>query len=99
MLRTTVTRAMIAAAALAAAMWFHVPPSRAFGDAPWCAVIDIGNGEAYWDCQYNSVAECAPNVAAGNRGYCNPNPEWRGPYAPAPVPHPKYRRRHLPRYR
>jgi len=28
----------------------------------------------YWDCQYRSIEECRPNVLAGNRGWCNPNP-------------------------
>jgi hypothetical protein len=39
-------------------------------EAPWCAVIS----EGYWDCQYRSIEECRPNVLAGNRGWCNPNP-------------------------
>src|SRR6516162_11394638 len=38
--------------------------------AKWCAVIS----EGYWDCQYRSIEECRPNVLAGNRGWCNPNP-------------------------
>ena len=39
-------------------------------EAPWCAVIS----EGYWDCRYHSIEECRPNVLAGNRGWCNPNP-------------------------
>ena len=45
-----------------------------FGDAPWCAVINMGDGDVHWDCEYNSVEQCVPNVLAGNRGFCNVNP-------------------------
>ena len=30
-----------------------------------------------WDCLYESAAECAPNVVAGNRGFCQHNPYYR----------------------
>lgn len=50
-----------------------------YGDAPWCAVINIGPGEVYWDCQYRTFEACAPNVVAGNRGFCNVNPTYRAP--------------------
>jgi hypothetical protein len=62
-------------------MSFDVPLSYAFGDAPWCAVLSIGSGEVYWDCEYRTVEECAPNVVAGNRGFCNLNPYGPGPNA------------------
>ena len=48
---------------------FGPQPVKAY-EAPWCAVISDG----YWDCQYRSIEECGPNVLAGNRGWCNPNP-------------------------
>jgi hypothetical protein len=70
---------MVAAGALASAMSFHVRISYAFGDAPWCAVLSIGAGEVWWDCEYRTVGECAPNVVAGNRGFCNLNPYGPGP--------------------
>jgi Protein of unknown function (DUF3551) len=78
-----VTKFMIAAAALAAGSVFCGVDSKAAGDAPWCAVISIGQGEVYWDCQYRTVEECVPNVIAGNRGFCNLNPYGPGPSAPA----------------
>jgi len=34
----------------------------------------MGDGDAQWDCEYRSIEECRPNVLAGNRGWCNPNP-------------------------
>jgi hypothetical protein len=42
---------VIGIAALAAATSFGTSPSHAFGDAPWCAVINTGQGDVYWDCQ------------------------------------------------
>jgi hypothetical protein len=42
--------------------------------APWCAVINLGPSDAYWDCQYASIEQCRPTILAGNRGFCNPNP-------------------------
>lgn len=66
--------AAIAFAAVAA----QAPRAHAY-EAPWCAVVETGSGGVHWDCQYRSVEECAPNVVAGNRGTCNPNPYYQGP--------------------
>ena len=88
----TIIRLMLAVTAFAAAICFDIPASRASGDAPWCAVIDIGTGVVVWDCHYYSVEECVPNVLAGNRGFCNHNPAW---YAPKTVAHPMHRKRHV----
>jgi len=90
---TTIMRLMIAIAAATAAMCFDVPPSRAFGDAPWCAVLELGTGEVYWDCQYRSIEECVPNVVAGNRGFCNVNP-WPVSYPPKTAAR-QHRKRHV----
>ena len=79
-------------AALAAATSFGTSPSQAFGDAPWCAVINIGAGTVYWDCQYRTVEECVPNVLAGNRGFCNLNP-WPGPSQVVPYKY-QYQKRY-----
>jgi uncharacterized protein DUF3551 len=62
-----------AVATVAAALVFGLQPAAAY-EAPWCAVISMGTGSVYWDCQYRSIEECRPNVLAGNRGWCNPNP-------------------------
>jgi hypothetical protein len=89
------TRLLIAAAALAVAMCLDVPASHAFGDAPWCAVMEVGTGEMYWDCEYRTVEQCEPNVVAGNRGFCNLNP-WPGPQASAAAL-PRHRKPHVRR--
>ena len=58
--------AVVALVSLAFGLW----PAAAY-EAPWCAVSKDGD---HWDCQYSSLEDCRPNVLAGNRGWCNPNP-------------------------
>ncbi len=93
----TSLRLMMAAAAVVAAMCCDIPASWAYGDAPWCAVIEVGDGGVVWDCQYRTVEECAPNVVAGNRGFCNVNPYWRGAPAPQAAVRYSHRKRHVSR--
>jgi hypothetical protein len=59
---------MIFATALVSVV-FGLQPAAAqyYASAPWCAVIELGPGSVYWDCQYRSIEECRPNVLAGNR--------------------------------
>ncbi len=85
-----------AIAGAAALLFLKIPSSQALvGDAPWCAVVEIGNGEVEWDCQYQTIEQCVPNVLAGNRGFCNNNPYYV-PRAAAPPAHGKhYVRRHV----
>jgi len=56
-----------------------LPAVAYFGTAPWCAVMSAGD-DGKWDCRYSTLEECVPNVLAGNRGTCNPNP-WFEPSA------------------
>jgi hypothetical protein len=95
------TRIALAIAPLATILCFALSPThaQAYGNAPWCAVRELGSGEVEWDCEYYSAAECAPTVIAGNRGFCNLNPYLA--YAPGPAPQPlppRPRRRHHPHY-
>ena len=62
-----------------------------FGNAPWCAVQNLGAGDVVWDCEFRSAEECAPNVIAGNRGFCNINPGFVPPVWATPARH---RKRH-----
>ena len=64
---------------VAAAMCLQVSSSQAqyYGDAPWCAVLQIGTGSVTWHCYYRTVEECVPNVLAGNRGFCQRNPYYQ----------------------
>jgi hypothetical protein len=74
--------AFASALGLAAASSFGVPASRAstYGNAPWCAVVDQGAGNIMWECLYQTIAECRPNVLAGNRGFCQHNPYYQPGY-------------------
>ena len=67
-------RLALAITVLAALFCLDVPPVRAHGLAPWCAVVSAGPAMVEWDCNYYSIEECRPNVLAGNRGSCIPNP-------------------------
>jgi hypothetical protein len=69
---------LVAIAALAAATSFGTSPSRASGNAPWCALISLGQGSTYLDCQYFSFEDCyrRANILAGNRGFCNVSPYY-----------------------
>ena len=82
--------ALAAALSSAAAISFGVSVGRAstYGSAPWCAVVDQGAGNVMWECEYQSVAECQPNVLAGNRGFCQRNPYYQ---AAAPQDYRGYR--------
>jgi hypothetical protein len=68
-------RLTLAIALLAAAFCLD-GPAWAHGRGPWCAVVSAGPAELEWDCEYGSIEECRPNVIAGNRGFCIPNPRW-----------------------
>jgi hypothetical protein len=91
----TLAKLMFGIAVLAAATGFGSSPTRAYGDAPWCAVIGLGKGDVYWDCQYPTFEACyhLGNILAGNRGFCNLNPR-PGPSQVIPY---KHRKRH-PQY-
>jgi hypothetical protein len=82
----TVIKLAIIAAGFALGSIFGPPAARASGDAPWCAVMQLGEGAQAWDCQYDTAQECAPAVIAGNRGSCTPNPYYSPPRAISSVP-------------
>jgi len=71
-------------AAILALLALAPTPARAqyYSSAPWCAVISLGAGDVHWECIYRSIDECRPNVLAGNRGFCNPNPYYVGAAEP-----------------
>jgi hypothetical protein len=92
-LKSQVSKLLFMAAVLAVAMSADPAPSRASGgNAPWCAVIDYGDGGVSWECVYRTFEECYPNVIAGNKGSCNVNPYGGGPAAPAAAASRKHRK-------
>jgi len=99
--KADVTKAMgrltTAIAAVAAALCLQVSTSQAqyYGDAPWCAVLEVGTGAVSWHCYYRTVEECVPNVLAGDRGSCNLNPYFTASRGPATTAHPaRHKRQH-----
>jgi hypothetical protein len=92
---TAIGRLAAAIAIVAATMCLQVPSSQAqnYGDAPWCAVLQIGTGSVTWHCYYRTVEECVPNVLAGNRGSCNLNPYFTAARGPATTARPAHRKR------
>jgi hypothetical protein len=83
-MRAATTFAIIGAG-LAVGSMFGARAGFASGDAPWCAVTQLGEGAGAWNCEYDTVEECLPAVVAGNRGQCSPNPYARA-LAPASAP-------------
>jgi hypothetical protein len=83
----TLAKLTVGVAALVTATWLGTASSRAYGNAPWCAVIPL-SGDVYWDCQYRTIEECRPNVIAGNRGFCALN-SLAGPAQVVPYRHQK----------
>jgi hypothetical protein len=77
------TRILLIAGAAIAAMTFYPASFIAAqaAEAPWCAVISLGPGAVYEDCQYRTFEACRPVVLSGNRGFCNQNPRYIGPVA------------------
>ncbi|MGA7036171.1 MAG: hypothetical protein WB052_25515, partial [Pseudolabrys sp.] len=67
--RLMMTRMIFAAIAPLAGVFFGLQPAQAY-QAPWCAVVNKGTGNMYWDCQYSSFDDCyrRGNILAGNRG-------------------------------
>jgi Protein of unknown function (DUF3551) len=70
---------------------YYVAPSQ---QAPWCAVMNMGTGSMYWDCSYATIEACTPNVIAGNRGFCNPNPYFAYAAPPERIRHRRRQVRH-----
>lgn len=90
-------RILWAMAGAAAMLLLEISSSQALvGEAPWCAVLEVGTGEMYWDCEYQTAAQCAPNVVAGNRGFCNVNPYYKPGVAAAPAATRHYSRHKRP---
>jgi Protein of unknown function (DUF3551) len=90
----TFTRFSLAASGLGAALLIGASPGHAgtIGNAPWCAVQNLGAGDIVWDCEFQTAEQCQPAAIAGNRGFCNLNPAWPQ-YQPAPSAV-RYRKRH-----
>ena len=70
--------------AVAAAVLLDVRASQAYYQGPWCAGTNRGGGTFVYNCSMRTLEQCIPEVSAGNRGFCSPNPYYRGPEGPPP---------------
>ena len=48
---------------------------------PWCAFTSKSD---FYNCSLPTYEMCVQEVIAGNRGFCSPNPYYRGPEAAPP---------------
>ena len=69
---------MLILVAIAAAILFDARPSGAY-QGPWCAGTNRGSGSFVYNCSMRTFEQCVSEVIAGNRGFCGPNPYYRGP--------------------
>jgi hypothetical protein len=73
----SIMRASLVVSVAAAAALFAPGPSQA-RQGPWCAGYSIGFSTWREDCSIPTLEMCRLETIAGNRGYCWPNPYWRG---------------------
>ena len=82
-------RLMLIVVTVAVAMLLDLRVSQAT-QMPWCAGTNKGRSFSY-NCSLPTYEMCVQEVIAGNRGFCNPNPRWEGPYTPAKKPKMRHR--------
>ena len=70
-------RLMLIVVTVAVAMFVDVRVSQAT-QMPWCAGTNTGRSFSY-NCTLPTYEMCVQEVIAGNRGFCSPNPYYRGP--------------------
>ena len=58
---------------------------------PWCAGTSTGHAFHY-NCSLPTYEMCVQEVIAGNRGFCSPNPYYRGPDVPLRAKRKRYYR-------
>ena len=85
-------RIVLAAAVFVFVMAFDLRPVQAYGDAPWCTAVTMGHS-VIKDCHYRTFEDCYPNILGGNRGFCEPNPDWYGRNLKVEVPLRHHKRR------
>jgi hypothetical protein len=82
-MRRRPVRFILIVVAMPAAMLFDLRASQAV-QRPWCAGTNRGGGTFSYNCTIPTFEMCVQEVIAGNRGFCSPNPYYRGPEGPPP---------------
>jgi len=80
-------RLMLIVVTVAVAMLLDLRVSQAT-QMPWCAGTNTGRSFHY-NCSLPTYEMCVQEVIAGNRGFCSPNPYYRGPEVVPPRAKPK----------
>jgi hypothetical protein len=75
-------RLMLIVVTVAVAMLLDLRVSQAT-QMPWCAGTNTGRSFHY-NCSLPTYEMCVQEVIAGNRGFCSPNPYYRGPESVPP---------------
>ena len=75
-------RLMLIVVTVAVAMLLDLRVSQA-AQMPWCAGTNTGRSFHY-NCSLPTYEMCVQEVIAGNRGFCSPNPYYRGPESVPP---------------
>ena len=70
-------RLMLIVVTVAVAMLLDLRVSQAI-QMPWCAGTNVGH-DFHYNCTLPTYEMCVQEVIAGNRGFCSPNPYYRGP--------------------
>ena len=71
-------RLILIVGTVAVAMLLELRISQA-AQMPWCAGTNKGSGTFSYNCTLPTYEMCVQEVIAGNRGFCSPNPSYRGP--------------------
>ena len=71
---------IVVTVAVAMLLDFHVSQAA---QMPWCAGTSTGHSFHY-NCSLPTYEMCVQEVIAGNRGFCSPNPYYRGSEGPPP---------------
>jgi hypothetical protein len=83
-------RTILLLSTIAAGTLFGASESRAWdGDAPWCAVVNMGAGWVTERCYFNDFESCRREITGMSSGFCNTNPR----YVAQPQPRKKSRKR------
>jgi Protein of unknown function (DUF3551) len=85
-------RYLLPVAVVVAVVVFHLAPARAHGDQPWCSAVTYDHSVVR-NCVFRTFAECLPEIAGGNRGFCEQNPDWFGRPHQAEAPKRRHTRR------
>ena len=80
-------RLMLVVVAVAVAMLLDLRGSQAT-QMPWCAGTNVGH-DFHYNCTLPTYEMCVQEVIAGNRGFCSPNPYYRGPEVVRPRAKPR----------